>query len=82
MDECLLFSDVVEDKSTQLSLTFAADNSIDTVKDNRDANLIKRTMPFNCSGNSYPSGGLENNCSQCTTVRTHDPEQNQDLSIG
>ena len=26
-------------------------------------------------------GGLENNFSQRTTVRTHDPEQNQDLNL-
>ena len=37
LDECLSFSDVVEDKSTQLSFKFAADKYIDTVKDNRDA---------------------------------------------
>jgi len=73
MVECLSFSDIVESKSTQLSLKVAVGKSIDTVKDNRDANLIKRTMPSNF-------GGKEKGFSQCSTVRTHDPEQNQDLN--
>jgi hypothetical protein len=38
-------------------------------------------MSSTFSGNSYPSGGLENNCLQRTTVRTHDPKQNQDLNL-
>ena len=72
MAVCLSFSDILEGKSTQLSLTVAAGRSIDTVKDNRDANLIKRTMPsnFGCKENSFV---------QCSTVRTHDLEHNQDL---
>jgi hypothetical protein len=69
MAVCLSFSDIVEGKSTQLSLKVAAGKSIDTVKDNRDTNLInKRTMPSNF-------GGKEKSFSQCSTVRTHDPGQ-------
>ena len=74
MAECWSFSDIVEGQSTELSLKFAAGKSIDTVKDNRDANLIKRTMPSNF-------GGKEKSFSQCITVRTHDPEHHQDLNI-
>ena len=75
MAECLSFSDIVEGKSTQLSLKVAVGKSIDIVKDNRDANLIKRTMPSHF-------GAKEKSCSQCRTIRTstHDPEQNQDLN--
>ena len=72
MAVCLSFSDIVEGKSIQLSLKVAAGKSIDTVKENRDTNLIKRTMPSNF-------GGKEKSFSQCSTVRTHDPEHNQDL---
>ena len=72
MAVCLSFSDIVEGKSIQLSLKVAVGKSIDTVKENRDTNLIQRTMPSNF-------GGKEKSFSQCSTVRTHDPEHNQDL---
>ena len=53
---------------------------IDSTKDNREANLIKRTMPSNLSGNSYPSGGLYKYLSQRSTGtnRTQDLEKNQE----
>ena len=75
MAESLSFSDIVESKSTHLSLNVAAGKSIDIVKDNRDVNLIKRTMPSNFDAK-------EKCFSQCSTIRTrtHDPEQNQDLT--
>jgi hypothetical protein len=50
MAVCLSFPDIVEGKSNQLSLKVAAGKSIDAVKDNRDTNLIKRTMPSNFGG--------------------------------
>ena len=47
MAESLSFSDIVEGKSTHLSLNVAAGKSIDIAKDNRDVNLIKPAMPSN-----------------------------------
>ena len=50
-----LFSQVVsESNSTQLSSNVAAGSSSVSNKDNRDFNLIKRTMPSTVSGKSLP----------------------------
>lgn len=53
MAECLSFFDVIEGKSSQLSFKVAVGKSIDTDMDNRNANLIKQTMPSNFDDNSY-----------------------------
>ena len=82
MAECLI---VFQDSNMSFDSVVArvvVGKPIDTIKDNREANLIKRTMPSNLGGNSCPSGGLYKNLSQRSTGtnRTQDLEHNQDIN--
>ena len=68
---------LVEDKSTQLSLTLTADKSTDTDKDNISSSLFKRAILYHVGVSAYPSGVLDKCISQRSAGAKRTPNLEQ-----